>query len=86
MKRMILGAAAAMFISVPVLACPEFPHHPNMHKAAADLCAAHKAMHEAIEANRKDLGGHGEAAEKAMHAAMEQIEQAAKFANEHHGK
>jgi hypothetical protein len=84
MKRMIVGAAAAMLMSAPVLACPEFPHHPNMHNAAADLCKAQKAMHEAIEANKKELGGHGEAAEKAMHEAMEQIEQAAKFANEHH--
>ena len=86
MKNVILGAAAAMFLSAPVLACPEFPHHANMHKAAADLCAAHKAMQEAIEANKKELGGHGEAAQKAMHEAMQQLEQAAKFANEHHGK
>ncbi|HUJ25063.1 MAG TPA: hypothetical protein VLW85_03530 [Myxococcales bacterium] len=79
-----LMLVAALLIGTPVFACPQFPHHPNMEKAAQDLCAAHKAMHEAIEANRKDLGGHGEQAEKAMHAAMEQIEQAAKFANEHH--
>ena len=84
MKRILMGVAAAMLASAPVLACPEFPHHPNMAKAASDLCAAHKAMHEAIEANKKDLGGHGEMAEKAMHNAMEQLEAAAKFANEHH--
>ena len=53
---------------------------------AQDLCAAQKAMHEAIEANKKELGGHGEAAQKAMHNAMEQIEEAAKFANAEHKK
>ena len=84
MKRILVGAAAAMLMSAPVLACPQFPHHANMDKAAQDLCAAHKSMHEAIEANRAQLGGHGEKAEAAMKQAMEQIELAAKFANEHH--
>lgn len=84
MKKLML--VAAMLIGTPVLACPEFPRHPNMHKAAADLCAAQKAMHEAIEANKKELGGHAVAAEKAMHEAMEEIEQAAKYANEHKAK
>lgn len=81
MKGFILGSVAALLLSSPVWACPEFPKHPNMHKAAQDLCAAHKAVNEAIEANKGELGGHAIQAQKLLNQAMGQLEEAAAFAN-----
>jgi len=82
MKAIVTGFAAALLLSSSVWACPEFPRHPNMHKAAADLCAAHQAINAAIEANKAELGGHAMEAQKLLNQAMGQLEQAAKFANE----
>ena len=81
MKRMILGTVAALLVSAPVWACPEFPRHPNMHKAAQDLCAAHQAVNQAIEANKAELGGHAAEAQKLLNQAMQELKQAAEFAN-----
>jgi len=81
MKRVIISTISALLLSTPVWACPEFPRHPNMHKAAADLCAAHRAINEAIEANKAELGGHAVQAQKLLSEAMGQLEQAAAFAN-----
>ena len=81
MKGIVTGFVAAVLLSSPLWACPEFPRHANLHKAAQDLCAAHKAVHDAIEANKAELGGHGEQAQKLLNEAMGQLEQAAAFAN-----
>ena len=88
-KSFLFGsvAAVALLLSSPARAgCPEFPKHANMHKAAADLCAAHAAVVAAVEANQADLGGHAAESLKHMQQAMVELEKAAKFANEKHEK
>jgi hypothetical protein len=89
MKRIVFASVAAFLLSSPVFAagkCPEFPKHANMHAAAQDLCAAAEKTFDAIKANKEQLGGHGEQAEKSIREAIMHLEQAAKYANEHAGK
>ena len=83
MKTLILGTVAAVLLSTPVWAakCPEFPRHANMHKAAADLCAAEAAVTAAVEANKAELGGHAMKAQEHLKQAMHELEEAAAFAN-----
>ena len=81
MKGIVLSVAAGLLLSTPVLACPQFPKHPNMHAAAQDFCAAAEKIRAAQKANKDELGGHAEAALKHVEAAEKELAEAAAFAN-----
>ncbi len=81
MKGIVLSVAAGLLLSTPVLACPQFPKHKNMHDAAQDFCAAAEKIKAAQKANKDELGGHAEAALKHLEQAMHELEEAAVFAN-----
>jgi hypothetical protein len=84
----LLGTIAALLIGIAARAepaCPSLPRHPNMDKAAKDLCAAEAAITAAATANKHELGGHAEKALAALRKALEELREAAAFANQPKG-
>jgi len=75
-------------IAAPVgfLAAGPLKGHPHLQKAQGALNTAWEeisASQKANEAIWKDEGGHGQKAKDAIEAAHTQIEEAAKWVNEH---
>jgi hypothetical protein len=58
--------------------------HPNLAEAQHQIAAAYEKIDAAQQANKDELGGHGEKAKELLSQASRELKAAAEYANQHH--